>query len=49
MRILHFKTQYGPLAPKKYFSENPLVNLVAFIHVYLHAKKAESDVNPLMR
>ena len=25
-------------APKNIFSENPLVNLVAFIHVYLHAK-----------
>ena len=32
-----------------FFSENPLGNLAAFIHIYLHTKKLESAVNPLMR
>ena len=35
---------FRPKMPK-----NLLVHLAAFIHVYLHAKKSESDINPLTR
>ena len=43
-----FKSKMACLPWKIIFSENPLVNLVGLIHVYLH-KKSESDVNELTR
>ena len=33
-----FWAQNGPLAQIRIFSENLLMNLVSFIHAYLHAK-----------
>ena len=38
MRMRNFWAQNGPLPQMKVFSENVLMNLVSFIHAYLHAK-----------
>ena len=38
MRMNHFWAQNGPFAETRIFSENLLMNLVPFIHAYLHAK-----------
>ena len=36
--ICNFWVQNGPFAQMRIFSENLLMNLVSFIHAYLHAK-----------
>ena len=38
MRMHNFWAQNGPFAQMRIFSENLLMNLVPFIHAYLHAK-----------
>ena len=38
MRMCHFWSQNVPFAQMKFFSDNPLIRLVPFIHAYLHAK-----------
>ena len=38
LRMDHFRTQYSPLSQTRIFSENLLINLVHFIHAYLHFK-----------
>ena len=38
MRMRNFWAQNGPFAEMTFFSENLLMSLVSFIHVYLHAK-----------
>ena len=38
MRMRHFWTQNIPFAPTRTFFENPLMNLVSFIHADLHSK-----------
>ena len=43
-----FLVQNGPFVLKNIFSENPLIQLVIFIHIYLLSKK-NSDVNPLIK
>ena len=39
MTTCHFPAKMVHLPQMRIFSENPLVNLVVFTHVYLHAKK----------
>ena len=38
MRMYIFWAYNGPFVQMKNFSENLLINLVSFIHAYLHAK-----------
>ena len=38
MSMCHFWAQNGPFAQTRIFSENLLINLVPFIHAYLHSK-----------
>ena len=38
MRMRNFWAQIGPFLQMRIFSENLLMNLVSFIHAYLHAK-----------
>ena len=38
MRMYIFWAYNGPFVQMKIFSENLLINLVSFIHAYLHAK-----------
>ena len=38
MRTYHFRAQNDPFVQMRFFSENPLISLVPFIHAYLHTK-----------
>ena len=38
MRMLNFWAQNGPIPQMRIFSENLLMSILSFIHVYLHAK-----------
>ena len=38
IRMHHFWAQNGPFPQMRFFSENPLISLVPFIHAYLHTK-----------
>ena len=38
IRMCNFWIQNGPFPQMRFFSENLLMNLVSFIHAYLHAK-----------
>ena len=47
MRVHHFWAQNGPFVQVRIFSENLLINLVPFIHAYVHSKnQSRISVNP---
>ena len=49
MRMCHFWTQNGPLTQMRNISENLLIYLVPFIHVYLHAKnQSQISMNEIL-
>ena len=48
MRMRCFSTQNGPFAQMRIFSENLLISLVPFIHVYLSCQKSKSDINEIL-
>ena len=48
MRICYFSAQNGPFAQMRIFSENLLISLVPFIHVYPSFQKSKSDTNEIL-